>query len=113
MTPDRDTIKRSAYQDFSDYMSVKRQKTQLQNSNLNSSSLNPIFKGITLYFNGLVGSLTMLDLKQQVLKRGAIVKDYLASDTTHIIASCVIIFFQEISHSEFLLIDDRFKTKEN
>ena len=85
---------------FGEYLAIKRSKVQDQNSELiNNPSLPKIFAGLTLYFDGYT-ALTMIEFKELVIQRGAIVKDYLASDTTHIIADQV--FFSLV----LLVFDD-------
>ncbi|KAJ3186529.1 deoxycytidyl transferase [Gaertneriomyces sp. JEL0708] len=75
---------------FKEYMAVKRQKLEVQAEAIAAkSSQSDIFAGVILYFNGFLGSvgLTMLEMKELVLIHGAMVRDKLEGEVTHIIAS--------------------------
>ncbi|KAI9014701.1 hypothetical protein BC832DRAFT_165078 [Gaertneriomyces semiglobifer] len=75
---------------FKEYMAVKRQKLEVQAEAIAAkSSQSEIFAGVILYFNGFLGSvgLTMLEMKELVLIHGAMVRDKLEGEVTHIIAS--------------------------
>ncbi|KAJ3153687.1 deoxycytidyl transferase [Geranomyces michiganensis] len=72
-----------------EYMAVKRQKLFDQGSAFAAAgSQSAALTGITLYFNGYTGtSLSYLEFKELVLVHGALVRDKLEGDVTHIIAT--------------------------
>lgn len=81
-----------AFSGFGEYLDVKRSKVQLQNEALVADSgfedSVQLFSGHVFYLNGyLTPNLTMLQFKTLLLKHGGTVKDYLASNTTLILAS--------------------------
>jgi hypothetical protein len=76
---------------FRDYLATKRTKNQQQNEEIlvsSSTQCIPLFSGLVFYLNGYLSSrFTMLEFKALIVVRGGVVKDYLASNTTHIIAT--------------------------
>ncbi|KAJ3166989.1 deoxycytidyl transferase [Geranomyces variabilis] len=72
-----------------EYMAVKRQKLFDQGHAFAAAgSESTALAGITLYFNGYTGtSLSYLDFKELVLVHGALVRDKLEGDVTHLIAT--------------------------
>ncbi len=68
-----------------EYLSNKRQKLeQLQQHD--KSTLSNLFQGLCFYINGYI---PYQDFKELAIAHGGIVKDYLSSSTTHIIATQV------------------------
>ncbi|KAI8918247.1 hypothetical protein DFJ77DRAFT_287498 [Powellomyces hirtus] len=77
---------------FREYMAVKRQKLEFQGQQTAAAgSQSSILAGINVYFNGYTqthgSSLTYLEFKELILTHGALVRDKLEGDVTHIIAS--------------------------
>ncbi|KNC96285.1 uncharacterized protein SPPG_08437 [Spizellomyces punctatus DAOM BR117] len=75
---------------FREYMAVKRRKLEVQGQEIAATgSQSSVLTGLTLYFNGYTGSsdLTMIQFKELVLVHGALVRDKLEPDVTHIIAT--------------------------
>ncbi|KAI9091170.1 hypothetical protein DFS34DRAFT_636103 [Phlyctochytrium arcticum] len=75
---------------FREYMAVKRQKLAGQAQEVAvAGAKSTILQGLTLYFNGYTGTghLTMIEFKDLVLVHGALVRDKLDPDVTHIIAT--------------------------
>ncbi|KAJ3142676.1 deoxycytidyl transferase [Geranomyces variabilis] len=72
-----------------EYMAVKRQKLFDQGHAFAAAgSQSAALAGINLYFNGYTGTtLSYLEFKELVLVHGALVRDKLEGDVTHIIAT--------------------------
>ncbi|KAJ3042908.1 deoxycytidyl transferase, partial [Rhizophlyctis rosea] len=79
-----------AYSGFKEYMQVKRRKLEVQAYEVASSlKLSDALAGTILYFDGYLGetNLSMLQFKELVLTHGAMVRDKLEGECTHIIAT--------------------------
>eukprot|EP00842_Homolaphlyctis_polyrhiza_P001440 jgi/Hompol1/2297/HPOL_005932-RA len=75
---------------FGEYMSAKADKQAKQRAalaTLHRTDQPQLFAGFIIYFNGLLGDMSLLEAKELVLVHGGIVRDRLTAETTHIIAN--------------------------
>ncbi|KAJ3027476.1 deoxycytidyl transferase [Rhizophlyctis rosea] len=74
---------------FREYMQVKRRKLEEQGNEVATAlQQSNVLSGTVLYFDGYTGSstLSMIQFKELVLTHGALVRDKLEGDVSHIIA---------------------------
>ncbi|KAJ3415917.1 deoxycytidyl transferase [Chytridiales sp. JEL 0842] len=76
-----------AYQNGRDYMAEKARKQQEQNKTSGIEVISTVFTGTTLYYDGYLGDMTLLDWRDRALAHGATVVDHLTTSVTHVIAN--------------------------
>jgi hypothetical protein len=96
-----------AFRSDFDYMKSKREKLRHQAEfDVKDSDCTQIFKGLVLYVNGYIGTITFTDFKQMVFEHGGSVLEHYHGGITHVIAIQVVLVLSRCATQKLTILLD-------